>query len=275
MNNSVLADTITKIGTAAYDKVVVCGSHGGIYAAYLAAKAGVRAVIFNDAGVGKDAAGIGGLGYCEALGLAVATVAHDSARIGDAADMLSRGRLSYVNKQARATGCKAGLDCRSAAALLAESYKFSGQVPHYEEARAVLIEEPGYARIVCVDSASLIRPEDVGQIVITGSHGGLVGANKAMALQVDALAAIFNDAGIGINDAGVGRLSALDERGIAAATVAAASARIGDARSTYEDGILSCINTTARGLGGVVGMSARDFVQALRMIRVDRVRAKS
>ena len=264
MNDSVLADTITKIGAAGRDKVVVCGSHGGIYAAYLAASAGVRAVIFNDAGVGKDAAGIGGLGYCEALGLAVATVAHDSARIGDAADMLMRGRLSHVNKQARALGCEAGMDCRSAVALLAESSRFSGQPPPYDEARVVIIDEPGRARVVCVDSASLIRPEDKGQIVITGSHGAIVGGNKTMALQVDAFAALFNDAGIGMDEAGVSRLPVLDERGIAGATVAAASARIGDARSTYEDGVLSRVNMTAQALGGVAGMSARDFVAAVR-----------
>ena len=41
---------------------------------------------------------------------------------------------------------------------------------------------------------------------------------------------------------------ALDIRGIAAATVSAASARIGDARSTYDDGIVSRV--LAEELGG-------------------------
>ena len=50
---------------------------------------------------------------------------------------------------------------------------------------------------------------------------------------------------IGIDEAGVSRLPALDARGIAAATVSAAGARIGDARSTYEDGVLSRVNTRA------------------------------
>ena len=56
------------------------------------------------------------------------------------------------------------------------------------------------------------------------------------------------------------RLPALDARGIAAATVAAASARIGDARSTYEDGILSRVNRGAAALGIAPGISAREFV---------------
>ncbi len=77
-------------------------------------------------------------------------------------------------------------------------------------------------------------------------------------------AAFYNDAGIGVDEAGVSRLPALDARGIAAATVSAASARIGDARSTYEDGILSRVNARAAALGLVPGMTARDAVAMLR-----------
>ena len=77
-------------------------------------------------------------------------------------------------------------------------------------------------------------------------------------------AALFNDAGIGIDNAGVTRLPALDARGIAAGTVAAMSARIGDAQSTYQDGILSRINSRAAALGIAAGMAAREFVAITR-----------
>ena len=60
------------------------------------------------------------------------------------------------------------------------------------------------------------------------------------------------------------RLPALDRRGIAAATVSAASARIGDARSTYAEGVLSRVNTRAAALGLAPGMTARDAVAMLR-----------
>jgi len=59
-------------------------------------------------------------------------------------------------------------------------------------------------------------------------------------------------------------LPALDARGIAAATVSAASARIGDARSSYEDGIVSRINRRATELGLRKGVSSSEFVTALR-----------
>ena len=80
----VLAASATKLGPEAAGRVVVSGSHGGAYVAYLVAKAAARAAILNDAGVGRDDAGIAGLGRCAAIGMAAATVGHDSARIGDA-----------------------------------------------------------------------------------------------------------------------------------------------------------------------------------------------
>lgn len=40
-----LADTVTKVADKARGDVLVCGSHGGLYPGYLAAKAGVKAVI--------------------------------------------------------------------------------------------------------------------------------------------------------------------------------------------------------------------------------------
>ena len=78
------------------------------------------------------------------------------------------------------------------------------------------------------------------------------------------LGALYNDAGIGKDEAGTSRLPALNARGIAAATVSAASARIGDARSTYEDGSISRVNTRAAALGLREGISAREFVAGLR-----------
>ena len=77
-----IADSITRIGNEAAGAVVVNGSHGGIYAAYLAAKLRVYAAIFNDAGVGRDSAGIAGLDYLAGLDTPAATVGHDTARIG-------------------------------------------------------------------------------------------------------------------------------------------------------------------------------------------------
>jgi hypothetical protein len=149
--------------------------------------------------------------------------------------------------------------CLEAAVLLTLAPRVRAEAPEVGEGRSE-IAEASPRRIVLVDSAAMVRPEDAGCIVVTGSHGGLVGGDPAMALRTEGFAAAFNDAGIGIEEAGVGRLPALDARGIAAFAVAAASARIGEARSSFEDGIVSRVNGTAARLGAAPGMAARDVV---------------
>src|SRR6266481_5904815 len=114
----VTADSITRIAEEARGAVVVNASHGGVYAAYLAAKLGAAAAIFNDAGVGRERAGIGGLDYLQKLGVPAATVGHMSARIGDGADMLARGVISHANPLAMALGARPGAACHDAAAAL-------------------------------------------------------------------------------------------------------------------------------------------------------------
>ena len=79
----------------------------------------VAAAIFNDAGIGRDRAGIAGLDYLAELGIAAATVGHDTARIGDGADMMARGVVTHANAAAASLGCQPGQSCRDAAALLA------------------------------------------------------------------------------------------------------------------------------------------------------------
>lgn len=259
----VTADSVTKPTDAWSGSVLVSGSHGGIYAAYCAAKAGVRAMILNDAGRGKDDAGIGGAVWCDALGLAYAAIDTMSARIGNAEDMAARGILSTVNEPARAVGVAEGQTVTEAARLLTAAPMVSAEIPDYEEARIDLPPGPSGRHIVLADSASLIGAQDVGQVIICGSHGGMLGTDPRSALKVDGYAAFYNDAGGGADEAGFSRLPALDARGIAAGTVAAMSARIGDGRSTYEDGVLSRVNETAHRLGGAPGMALRDFAERL------------
>src|SRR2546423_11006330 len=99
----VVADSITRVSEgAATGAVVVNASHGGVYATYLAAKLGAAAAVFNDAGVGRDRAGISGLAYLQELGMPAATISHDTARIGDGADMLAPGVISPANGLAEA-----------------------------------------------------------------------------------------------------------------------------------------------------------------------------
>ena len=264
----VLRDSVTKTAAEDAGRVLVTGSHGGLYAASLAARARFRAAIFNDAGIGKERAGIAGLAYLEGLGMAAATVGFESARIGDAGDAWARGTISHVNGLAADLGCAPGQTCAEAArrlraARIPETRIPETGAPALEETAHLVASEPGAPRVWALDSASLVGPEHAAQIVLLGSHGALLGGRSEAALKVDALAAVYNDAGIGIDEAGVSRLPALAARGIAAATVAAASARIGEGRSTYADGVISRVNQTAAALGGRAGMTAIEFVEAV------------
>lgn len=251
-----VADTITKLPPGAAGAVVVSGSHGGRYPGYLAAKAGLRAVILCDAGIGRDEAGIGALPYLQALGIAAAAVSHLSCRIGDTGDMLARGRISRANRAAEAAGVAPGMAVPEAAERLAAAPLVAADPPSLGESRAE-VPGAGARRILLLDSAAMVRPDDAGCIVVTGSHGGLVGGDPAMALRTEGFAAVYNDAGIGLEEAGIRRLPALEARGIAGFTVAADSARIGEARSTFEDGIVSAVNATAERLGARIGAPAR------------------
>lgn len=257
-----LLDSITK--AERLDGVAtLSGSHGGVYAAYLAARAHALAVVLHDASVGRDRAGLACLDYCEGLGMAAAVVDYKSARIGNAADMLERGRISFVNEQARALGCIPGMSCKNAMPMLEQSPSWSGDPPVYGEGESEVTLNDHAPAVLCLDSASMVIGEHQGRIIATGSHGALIGTDPEAALKADARAALFNDAGIGIDGVGTTRLPALDGRGIAAATVSAASARIGDGRSTLLDGVLSAVNAHADSLGARVGMPARDWAEAL------------
>lgn len=258
-----VTDSVTKLDRRHRGAVLISGSHGGLYAGYCAAKAGVRGVILNDASVGKEDAGIASLGYFDGLGAPAAVVSHDTALIGDGGHMVAHGIISYVNRTAAALGCAVGQTAAAAARLMAAARQFDAVPPAYEESRFPLRQEAGEREVWGLDSASLVRPEDAGRILIVASHGGLLAGNAASALQVEAHAAIFNDAGVGIDRAGIGRLPALADRGIAAATVAASSARIGDSRSSWESGMISHVNRIAAGLGVAAGMTTKQAVDGL------------
>ena len=263
-------DSITQLSEVHRGRVVVAGSHGAVYAAYLAAKGGVLAVILNDAGIGKDQAGISGLAYLDQFAIAAAVISHVSARIGDSADMMARGKISHVNQTASMLGCVAGQSCAACANAMTAARRSPAIPPEQTETRTLLRSEPGEPEVWGLDSISLIQPEDTRRIIIAGSHGQTLGGRPETALKYDAIAAVFSDAGIGADQAGLSRLPALDARGIPAATVSAQSARIGDARSIYHDGVLSCVNETAAALGAAAGSTTREFVARIIAAKVPR-----
>ena len=108
----VIMDSITKVAPEDAGDLVVSASHGGASSGEFALEVPLKAAFFNDAGVGKDDAGIAALAMLQARGVAGGTVSHTSARIGDAQDMWDHGVISHVNERARALGIVPGQSLR-------------------------------------------------------------------------------------------------------------------------------------------------------------------
>ena len=114
----ILMDSITKARPEDAGAIVVCGSHAGTSSAEFALEVPLKAVFFNDAGVGKDSAGIVALDTLQARGIPAGAVSHTSGRIGDSRDMWENGVISYVNAAARTLGFAPGARLRAALSKL-------------------------------------------------------------------------------------------------------------------------------------------------------------
>ncbi|MFW6076493.1 MAG: hypothetical protein ACOC71_01965 [Hyphomicrobiales bacterium] len=107
-------DTIAHVAPEHEGHVIATGSHGGISSGEYAGRVAIAAVFFNDAGVGKDEAGIAGLAYLDSRGIAAGAVSHDSAIIGDGLETWQCGTISSLNQTARDAGFAPGEPLRQA-----------------------------------------------------------------------------------------------------------------------------------------------------------------
>ena len=76
---TVLMDSISYVTADSRGDIVISGSHGGTSSARYALDARVGAAFFNDAGGGKNGAGIAGLAQLDQEGIIAAAVSHQSA----------------------------------------------------------------------------------------------------------------------------------------------------------------------------------------------------
>ena len=109
-----------------------------------------------------------------------------------------------------------------------------------------------------IDSISAVTAEMRGQIVVTGSHGGVSAAHLAL-VHPPGLA-IFNDAGVGLDGAGVRGLELLNDQNVAACAVSHETARIGEAASTLATGRISAVNALAKRAGIAPGQTCADAI---------------
>jgi hypothetical protein len=115
--------------------------------------------------------------------------------------------------------------------------------------------------VVLLDSMSQAEVADVGKVIIAASNGGV--ESGRIAVVTKCAGAIFNDAGGGKDAAGVAGLRIMDDAGIPGAAVGHLTARISDATDTWENGVLTHVNTAGRRAGLSVGDSVQVAVTRL------------
>jgi hypothetical protein len=124
--------------------------------------------------------------------------------------------------------------------------------------RRKLVASAGDRSIVLMDSISYADRSDQGAFVISASHGGKSSAHIACLLPLAGV--VFNDAGIGKNNAGIAGLEMLDAHNMPALTVSNESAHIGDVEDAWQHGTISRTNSAATRAGFKVGQLLRESV---------------
>jgi len=111
---TVVMDSVSYVTEANRSGIIISGSHGGTSSAGYAIDAAAGAVFFNDAGCGKNGAGIRGLGLLQQHGIIAAAVDHRTAEIASGADTYEHGVISHVNGCAERAGLQKGMRVRDA-----------------------------------------------------------------------------------------------------------------------------------------------------------------
>jgi uncharacterized protein YunC (DUF1805 family) len=273
----VLLDSLGDLQPGNASPILVCGSHcgdNGTFARKL--KNGhVKAVFLNNAGVGKNQAGISGLSHYEAENILACAVHHNSAEIGVARDTWESGIISHTNFQAHDAGIQIGDSVKEAVAkinkilnqtslsqenkntefLIEEKKENSNKVDLKKQTQTQIDGK----RITVTDSITFLNENNAGDIVVCGSHGGVSAGHYAQKHHVKAV--FFNDAGIGKNNAGVKSLASLSDAGILACTVDCMSAEIFNGQDVLDNGIITVCNQLAKSRNIKEKMKVKDVIK--------------
>lgn len=122
-----------------------------------------------------------------------------------------------------------------------------------------VLEEHGDIKIIGMDSITHVEKEDSGHLILSASHGG--SSAGSYGLKYPFAAVFFNDAGVGKDNAGITALIMLEEAGIPGGTYSHMTARIGDAKDSWENGVISHVNEVARKMGFSQGDSVKEALR--------------
>ncbi len=260
----VVGNSLTSFDHGDWQNDVLLGaSFAGEPTGAIPLRRGARGWIAHEGGPGKDAAGSSGLPLSDRFGVPAAAIATMEARLSDG-DSLLTGTVARANEAALAIGVTPGMTGKEAARVMLE--KGPDQEPCnlgdlVNEDTTIVHTGDNGGRIFACWSFSRVENTTPDDVFCVASHGARLMALYALRIKPKGL--VCNDAGFGLDNLGIEGLPMLDGDGIAAATVSTDSARIGDPMSTYQDGVISAVNETAKGLGVSVGMAASDAAMTM------------
>jgi uncharacterized protein YunC (DUF1805 family) len=258
----ILLDSLGDLQPNNVSPVLVCASHcgdNGTFARKLK-NCHVKAVFLNNAGIGKNQAGISGLVHYETENILACAVDCNSAEIGVARDTWESGIISHTNNLAEKSGIRTGDSVQEAVTRIINLIGLPSSIQinkHSESAvnekqestgkvdlqKQIQIQIEGVS-ITVTDSITFLNEKNAGDIVVCGSHGGVSAGHYAQKHGLKAV--FFNDAGIGKNNAGIKGLDDLNDAGIIACTVDCMSAEIFNGQDTLDNGIITVCNQLAK-----------------------------
>jgi uncharacterized protein YunC (DUF1805 family) len=275
----VLLDSLGDLQLDNTSPILVCGSHcgGNKDLARQVKNCHIKAVFLNNAGVGKNQAGIRGLTYYQTENILACAVDHNSAEIGIAHDTWNSGIISHTSIQAEEAGIKVGDSVKEAVSKIINSITSPSKTLKNKDVISLANEEKedtskadlkkqtqtqvDGVKIIVTDSITFLNWKNSGDIVVCGSHGGISAGHYALKHGVKAV--FFNDAGIGKNNAGIKSLELLNDAGILACTVNCMSAEIFNGYDSLNYGIISVCNRLAKSRNIKENMTVKEAIKCI------------
>ncbi|MBM4339354.1 MAG: hypothetical protein FJ110_07400 [Deltaproteobacteria bacterium] len=252
----IVMDSAASMSPDETGQIVVAGSHGAETTARHMSRYLPFGVFLNDAGVGKNQAGISCLHVFEVMSILGATVDCMSARIGDGEDHYASGIVSAVNSLAEKSGVRVGMRVAEACQKMIQA-KTSSTFLYTTE----VVYQIGNRRIVLADSISFLNESHRECVVVCGSHCAHTTLEWTKDLNLKSI--FLNDAGKGKENQGISALPAYDKFEVPAAAIDCMTAMIGHARDAWETGLISVANGLASTLGVKTGMKVQDAAKSL------------
>jgi uncharacterized protein YunC (DUF1805 family) len=274
----ILLDSLGDLQPYNTSPILVCGSHCGDDGTFArkVKNCAIKAVFLNNAGIGKNQAGIRGLAHYEAENILACAVDCHSAEIGIARDTWESGTIGHLNTLAQKAGIQIGDSVQVAVAKIgniiaqpfstqqnkrSESHSYGNNESKVDLKKQTQTQIAG-VNITVTDSITFLTDNNYGDIVVCGSHGGLSAGDYAQKYRVKAV--FFNDAGIGKNSAGVKSLEHLNDAGILACTVDCISAEIFNGQDTLDNGVITVCNQLAKARGIKETMKVKEAIRYIQ-----------